>query len=109
MNTAILVTSVEKIDFEKPWKQFLNAVTGPAGPLLTFLAIAGVLIIVGAVISWMFNKKRSGQLGGDSSGNNKVVFAILIGAVFAAPSIIGLILRILSAAANLFVSVLNIK
>lgn len=87
------------------WDRFWGIVTGSSGvdTLFTILAIAGMLLIVGAVVKFLWEKRRGG--GGNSQA---MVWSIIAGGVLAGPSLlIPLVLRIVDFVINLVAALLR--
>jgi hypothetical protein len=98
---VVIPASGDAVDFDGSWRQAWGAVTGAAGisGVMTLLGIAGMGIALIALISWLFERRRSGQMGGP--GTNKLLWAVLVGAVIAAPNmLIPLVLWLMDALVN---------
>lgn len=84
-------------DFVGPWNTLWGALTGAVPNLALLLGIAGVALLVYALITHV-NAKRSGQ-GGD---NKKLAWAVVLGGALVAPGfIIPIILKIFGLAFDL--------
>lgn len=90
MNTIALAAGVipmADVNLRKSWSTFWKAVQGQAGPILNLLAVIGVLIVVGAIIKWAWDRRRGGGFGG--GGNSGAIWgALLVGCLLSAPSIL---------------------
>lgn len=80
------------------WQAFWNGISGGLGNLPMALAIIGMLIIVGGLIKFFWDKRRGG--GGNTS---QLVWTSVIGSLLAAPN---LILPILLGIVDLVVNML---
>jgi cell shape-determining protein MreD len=96
----IMETSV---DLSGGWSTFWNAVTSSAGtPLTGILSVLGVCVLVFTLASYFWQRAR-GQ-GHNDSG--KLVWALAVGAVLAAPGVIfPLILGLMDMVANAVISI----
>lgn len=88
------------------WSKFWTAVSAAIGTqILTLLTIIGVLMVVGAIIKWIFDKRRG---GGAMQGSGAVLWTLVAGSILAAPAIIvPLLLKILDAVINTLVALFN--
>lgn len=86
------------------WADFWGAITGSAGPALTVaLSILAVAILVFTLAMFLWHKMR-----GKESNRNAIIFAIVIGAAFAAPGIIfPVALWIVDAVANMGLALID--
>ena len=114
MFTAIILaappaggTTGTTVDLKSGWDQFWATVNASLGGVLVLMQIAGALIVVGAVIAGLFERKRS---GGIAQGNktSALVWAMIIGGILAAPAIIGIILGLLDFVINGIIGVLGL-
>lgn len=102
MNTNIAVMAA-KIDLHGAWKTFEQALGNTVNPLLTLLAVFGVLIVIVAIGKWAWDRRRGqggmGQTGGVWGG-------LLVGALMCAPKVlIPIFLLILDVIANAVIRV----
>lgn len=103
MNAHITVMA-EKVDLGGSWDTFWDAVSGPAGPILSLMGIIGVAIVVLAFGKWAWDRRRQG--GGGNTGG--LWGALLIGVLLSAPSIIiPMVLSIFDIIANAGITVFN--
>lgn len=94
------------VNLSQGWTTFWNAVKGSLGGIDTVMTIVGVLIVVGAVLKWVFERRKSG--GGGMGNHQPVLWALLAGAALASPDlIIPIFLTILDVIANAFISIWN--
>ncbi|MDQ2738008.1 MAG: hypothetical protein M3Y35_05165 [Actinomycetota bacterium] len=73
------------VDFKTGWSDFWSKITSAAGltSALQLLKIVGAVLVVVAIVGWIWKKRRGG--GGDNKG---LVWTLLVGALFAAPDFI---------------------
>ena len=71
------------IDLAGSWTTFWNSVSGSLGSFSSFMAIIGMLIVIGAIFMHLWERKRSGQ----SPGYHKMIIALVIGGILAGPNI----------------------
>ena len=87
------------------WDSFWGTVSGSngIGSLFNILAWVGLLLIVSAIVKFIWDKRRGG--GGNSQA---VVFALLVGGLLAAPNmLIPLVLRLVDFVINLVAALLR--
>lgn len=106
--TSALVTTAA-VNFSGAWSTFWSKISQPISKLLTLLTIIGVLLVVGALISYVFEKRRSGGgFNGGGAGNSKIGWALAAGIILAAPNaLIPLLLKIIDGVANAFLNILS--
>lgn len=92
------------IDLAGGWNTLWGALNIPP-QMMTLLTVVGVIIVIIAVIKWIFDRKRQGSSGmGQSSG--PVLWAALAGVAIAAPAlIIPIFLKIIDWIINGLVSI----
>ncbi|GAA4188812.1 hypothetical protein GCM10022288_15640 [Gryllotalpicola kribbensis] len=74
------------INFKGAWDTTWRSISGVIGPQVTgLMTIIGVLLVVFAVGKWIFDKRRG---GGAASGLGPVLWALIAGALLAAPGVI---------------------
>lgn len=99
-NTMVLAAGT--IDLASSWEQVWGAVKGAIGSkLTTLLSAVGVILVVGALFKWLFERRRGG--GGAFSGqaSSGLLWTLAAGATLAAPGVlIPIFLTILDAIAN---------
>jgi hypothetical protein len=71
------------INLSGDWTSLWNPISSQLGPVMTILSWAGVLIVVGGVAKWAWDRKKGmpGRHGG-------VLWALAIGALLAAPGVV---------------------
>jgi len=103
MPSTIIATA--SINFASSWTTFWSSISGSLGKLPTILGIIGMLLVVSAILTYLWERRR----GGGEKGHSKILWTILIGAILAAPSVvIPAILTIVDFIANVIASGLNI-
>lgn len=103
MPSTIIATS--SINFASSWTTFWSSISGSLGKLPTLLGIIGMLLVVAAILTYLWERRR----GGGGGGHQKILWTILVGAILAAPSVvIPAILTIVDFIANVIASGLNI-
>lgn len=99
------IVAAANVNFAGSWRTFWSSISGSLGKLPTLLAVIGMLLVVAAVLTYLWERRR----GGGGGGHSKILWTILVGAVFAAPSVvIPAILTIVDFIANAIASGLNI-
>lgn len=74
------------IDLAGGWNTLWGALNIPPA-MMTLLTVVGVIIVIGAILKWVFERKRQGSQGmGQSSG--PLLWAALAGVAIAAPALI---------------------
>lgn len=75
-----------KVDLQGGWSDVWSALKGAVGPSLTnILTIAGVVIVVLALIGWLWKRRRNlAQQGGHA----EIAGAFMVGALLLAPEVI---------------------
>ena len=73
------------VNFQSGWSTVWKSVSGAVGAQLTTLLTAiGVVLVVFAIIRWLWDRRRSGFQGNHSG----LLWTIGVGAVLAAPDVI---------------------
>jgi len=73
------------VNFQSGWGTVWNSVTAAVGTQLTTLLTAvGVVLVVFAIVKWLWDRRRSGFQGNHSS----LLWTFGVGAVLAAPDVI---------------------
>lgn len=91
------------LDLSGAWSKFWNGIAGGLGNLPIALAIIGMLIIVGGLVKFFWDKRRGG--GGNSS---QLVWTSVVGSLLAAPNLIlPLLLGIIDLLVNMFVKLVQ--
>jgi hypothetical protein len=70
------------IDLAGSWTTFWNSVSGSLGRFSSFMAIAGMLIVVGGIFMHLWERKRGG-----SPGYHKLIISLVIGGILSGPTI----------------------
>lgn len=101
------VLAAETVDLSHSWDQFWGSFRTAVGEdLLTLITMIGMLLVVGAILKWLWDRRR-GNGGGGMGGANAILWTLLLGATLAAPGLlIPLFLNLLDGLANAFVSVM---
>lgn len=104
--TGLSVVSAGSVNLSGGWDKAWSAVSGAIPGLSGMLSIIGVILLVYAFVTWLWERRRgSGGGGGGGAGGNKLVNYGLIGALCAAPGvIIPLFLKIFDWVANAVVA-----
>jgi hypothetical protein len=91
------------IDLESGWSKLWGAVQGAVGAVTNLMTAVGVIIVVGAVVKYLWERRRG---GGGASGGGPLFWSLIVGAALAAPDIIiPLLLMMCDFVANAFVGV----
>ena len=90
------------VDLKGGWTKIWGAIQTALGTFAGLLTAFGVLIVVFAVLKWLWDKRR----GGDGQGNRALGWAMLFGAILAAPGLLipmtlGLVDIVINAAINI--------
>ncbi len=98
----VMILAAGTINLSGSWGQVWGAVQAAIGTkLTTLLSAVGVILVVGAVFKWLFERRRGG--GGAFSGqaSSGLLWTLAAGATLAAPGVlIPIFLTILDAIAN---------
>ena len=94
------------VNLTSGWNTLWGAISGAiGGPIMTLLTIIGVILVIGSIITWVFQKRRGGSA---ISGLGPVLWTLLAGAMLAAPQvIIPLFLTILDFIINTIIAIVN--
>lgn len=93
------------VDLSGAWDELWSAVSGEISGLLNIITIVGIILVVGSIIVYFWQKRRGGQL---SQGGDTVMWVMVLGAVLCAPQIIfPLILALLDQVINALVNIGN--
>ena len=74
----------QKVDFASSWQTFWGSLSGSLGSFTKILGIIGLLLVVGSVLKWLWERRRGGQQGFKS--HEGLLYTLVLGAVLAAPS-----------------------
>ena len=77
-------TPTGKVDFASSWQTFWGTISGSLGGFTKILGIIGLLLVVGSVLKWLWERRRGGQQGFKS--HEGLLYTLVLGAVLAAPS-----------------------
>lgn len=93
----------QEIDLQGGWESFYNSVRSSVGSgLFDLLTGLGAVIVVIAILKWIWDKRRGG------ARSQGVLWAIVVGAILAAPGlIIPVMLGIIDTVANAFVDLFD--
>lgn len=94
------------VNLASGWSTLWSAISGAIGTQVTgLLTIIGVIIVVLAVGKWIFDKRRGGRV---TEGTDRILWALVAGALLAAPQvIIPIFLNVLDAIINAILAVAN--
>lgn len=102
------ILAATDINLSGSWSSFWGKFQGSIGSVMTLITMVGMLLVVGSVLKWLWDRRRGGGGGGGMGGANTVIWTLLLGATLAAPNLlIPVILTFLDAVANAFVSVVQ--
>lgn len=71
------------VSLKSGWGTFWSSVSGAWAGLAATLTVIGVILVLVAVFTWIWQKRRGG--GGASQG---VLWTLVLGAIFAAPAVV---------------------
>jgi len=98
-----IIATAANVNFAGSWSTFWSSISGSLGKLPTILGIIGMLLVVFAILTYLWERRR-GQ--GD---HKKILWAIVVGCCLAAPDVvIPAILTIVDFIANAIASGLSI-
>jgi len=106
--TAYDPTNANTLDFSGAWSSFWSAITGTANikGVLTLAGVVGLLLVVGAIVTWLFQKRRGGGLAQGTSG---LIITIVVGAILAGPNFaIPAILKVVDTLGNAVIKILGL-
>lgn len=93
-----------KVDLAGGWNNVWGVIKGALGGFAGLLTAVGVIVVVAALVKWLWDKRR----GGGGGGSAAVGWAIAVGSVLAAPGlIIPLILGIFDVVANAVINLVQ--
>jgi hypothetical protein len=96
---------VASVDFASSWTSLWNSVSGSISGLTKILGIVGLLLVVGSVLKWLWDRRRGG-VGGGFQAHSHILFTLVLGAVLAAPNfMINWMLVILDTIVNAIASI----
>lgn len=96
MTLNSLTVMATEINLSPSWNTFWDAISAPAGKLVTLASIIGVALIAFAIVKWAWDRRRGG--GGNSSA---LMGALLIGVILSAPDgVIPIVLNLFDMIAN---------
>lgn len=79
-----LLFIVASVDFASSWTTLWGSVSGSISGLTKILGIIGLLLVVGSVLKWLWERRRGG-MGGGFQAHSNILFTLVLGAVLAAP------------------------
>lgn len=90
------------LNFKGQWDNTWGSIESALGPnVVKFVGIVGMLLVVSAVISYIWTKRKG---GGDTS---KVIWTLAIGALLTAPNLISVILLFVDAIGNVLIKLVG--
>ncbi len=93
-----------KVNLAAGWAKVWGVVQGALGGVAGLLTAVGVILVVAALVKFLWDKRR----GGGGQGSSAVLWAIVVGSVLAAPGlIIPLLLGVTDVVANAIVGIFN--
>ena len=96
---------IASVDFASSWTSLWNSVSGSISGLTKLLGIVGLLLVVGSVLKWLWDRRRGG-VGGGFQAHSHILFTLVLGAVLAAPNfMINWMLVILDTIVNAIASI----
>jgi len=95
---------VTNVNLSAAWTTFWSAINrGQISTLLTIVTVIGLIVMVSALLGFVFKKRRGG--GGDTKG---LWWAIAIGALCSAPNVlIPVILKLIDLIVNIVLGAVN--
>jgi hypothetical protein len=103
-----MLANTGEIDLSGGWTTVWNAISGPLATFTTFLTAVGVIIIVMAVLKFLWDKRRGSGGGGGGQGASSIGWAIALGAVLAGPNLIlPLVLEVVDIFANAAINLIK--
>lgn len=95
----------QKVDFASSWQTFWGTISGSLGGFTKILGIIGLLLVVGSILKWLWERRRNGLTGGFKA-HEGLVYTLVLGAVLAAPNfMIFWMLTILDTVVNAIASI----
>ena len=92
------------VDLKGGWAKVWSAIGTALGNLAGLLTAFGVIIVVFAVLKWLWDKRR----GGGGQGNSTLGWAMGFGAILAAPGLlIPLTLGLVDVLINAVINIVN--
>ena len=79
------IIGAANVNFAGSWTTFWSSISGSLGGLTTLLAVVGMLLVVVAIITYIWERRR-GATGG--RGHSGVLWTIVAGMVLAAPNVV---------------------
>lgn len=99
--SGILAQESTAVNLAGGWDDFWGGLKGAPGfeGIAALATALGAILVVGAVLKWLWEKRRGG--GGGGKGSEGILWALALGAVLAAPGgLIPLLLTVLDFVAN---------
>lgn len=93
------------VDFASSWSTFWTSISGSISGLTKVLGIIGLLLVVGSIFKWLWERRRGG-MGGGFQAHSHILFTLVLGAVLAAPDfMINWMLTLLDVIVNAIASI----
>ena len=102
---TFVASAGNSVNLAQSWSTLWAAVNGSIGGLIKVLGIIGLLLVVGSVLKWLWERRRGGA-GGGFQAHSHILFTLVLGAVLAAPNfMIPWILTVLDTIVNAIASI----
>lgn len=75
-------TTTTSINLAGSWTTFWTKISGSLGTFTNTLALVGMLLVVGAIVAYVWERRRGGQ-----ANHSKVLWTMLVGGILAGPNI----------------------
>lgn len=98
-------TPTGQVDFASSWQTWWTSISTSLGGFTKILGIIGLLLVVGSVLKWLWERRRNGLTGGFKA-HEGLVYTLVLGAVLASPNfMIFWMLTILDTVVNAIASI----
>lgn len=77
-----ILGATSSVDLAGAWTTFWSSVSGSLKGFMSTLAIVGMLLVVGSIVMYVWERRRGGQ-----ANHSKVLWTMLIGGILAGPNI----------------------
>jgi len=74
------ILAATNVNFAGSWTSLWAKISGTLGTLTTLIATIGMLLVVGSIIGYIWERRRGG------SNHSKLIYTLLIGGILAAPT-----------------------